>query len=299
MAISLKQIEAFVAVADLGSFRRAAERLNTTQPNISTRISTMEATLGLTLMERDAGSVRLTPKGESMLAHARDVLRGFETFLGSAGDDTLFSGAIRLGVTEMIAHAWLGRFLKALQDQFPNVSVDLSVDLSISLSRALYNRSIDLALQNSPFDRQMSGMIGLGRYPLVWVASPSLGISGRSLEPENLTDYTILTHAKGALPHEQLLQHLADNRVEGARMATSTNLAACQQMTVDGLGISCLPRVMVERDLASQRLELVEYVWAPDDLEFAARYDADTAPSFVRAAAEIAAKVAEKEGPGG
>ena len=77
LPFNLKHIEAFLAVADLGSFRRAAERLNTTQPNISNRISQLEDRLGLRLMERDAGSVRLTPRGQALLAPARQVLGAF------------------------------------------------------------------------------------------------------------------------------------------------------------------------------------------------------------------------------
>ena len=57
--ISLKQLQAFVAVADLQSFRRAADRLNTTQPNISTRIAGLATHIGQSPMTRDAGAVRL------------------------------------------------------------------------------------------------------------------------------------------------------------------------------------------------------------------------------------------------
>ena len=60
MKINLKQLEAFVWVADLGSFRKAADRLNTTQPNVSSRIALLEGAMKRKLMERDAGSVRLT-----------------------------------------------------------------------------------------------------------------------------------------------------------------------------------------------------------------------------------------------
>ena len=60
---NLKHIEAFVLVADLGSFRRAAERLYKTQPNIFNRIAQLEVQLGLVPMERDAGSVCLMRKG--------------------------------------------------------------------------------------------------------------------------------------------------------------------------------------------------------------------------------------------
>lgn len=79
-AITLKQIEAFVAVADLGTFRRAAERLNTTQPNISNRIAGLEAQLRVSLMQRDAGSVRLTQKGQAILARARPCWPSVTTF---------------------------------------------------------------------------------------------------------------------------------------------------------------------------------------------------------------------------
>ena len=59
--LRLRQLEAFVAVAEQGSFRRAADRLNTTQPNISARIAALEAQLGQRVMDRDAGRVALTP----------------------------------------------------------------------------------------------------------------------------------------------------------------------------------------------------------------------------------------------
>ena len=71
MRPSLKQLEALIWVGDLGSFRKAADRLNTTQPNISARIAGLETLLGVRLMERDAGSVRLTAKGQDVLGHAR------------------------------------------------------------------------------------------------------------------------------------------------------------------------------------------------------------------------------------
>ena len=58
----------------------AAEVLGTTQPNISTRIATLENVLGIVLMHRDAGSVRLTEKGEALLLAARKVLLAGEDF---------------------------------------------------------------------------------------------------------------------------------------------------------------------------------------------------------------------------
>ncbi|MFT4728405.1 MAG: DNA-binding transcriptional LysR family regulator [Granulosicoccus sp.] len=95
MKLKLAQLEAFVWVADLGSFRKAAERLSTTQPNISTRILALEHMLDVILMERDAGSVWLTSKGHELLDHARQVLRSSERFMEAAGTAALYEGVLK------------------------------------------------------------------------------------------------------------------------------------------------------------------------------------------------------------
>lgn len=290
--ITVKQLEAFVHVADLASFRRAAEKLNTTQPNISARIAGLEEQLGLKLMDRDAGSVRLTPAGETLLEKARQVLRSMDEFLVAAGDDHLFDGVLRLGVTEMIVHTWLGRFLTALKERFPNIDIDLTVDLSANLSKALFGRSIDLALQSGPFSRQTSGSAELGHLPMIWVAAPGLEYGNAVLSLRQLAAHPILTHAKGTLPYEQLREHIAGSSDVTVRLVSSSNLAACLQMTRDGLGVACLPEAMVREDLAQGTLAQLRYLWVPDALGFRARYDADTSPSFVAEAADLARRVA-------
>ncbi|MGB1338026.1 MAG: LysR family transcriptional regulator, partial [Planktomarina sp.] len=72
--ITLKQLEAFAFVVDTGTFRAAAFALGTTQPNISARITALESALNVTLLIRDAGSVRLTADGEKLLVKTREVL---------------------------------------------------------------------------------------------------------------------------------------------------------------------------------------------------------------------------------
>ena len=72
---TLKQLESFVWVAKLGSFRATAERLNTTQPNISVRISQLESVLDVRLFYRDSGSVALTPIGHSLLGRPSGFCR--------------------------------------------------------------------------------------------------------------------------------------------------------------------------------------------------------------------------------
>lgn len=295
MNLSLKQLEAFIWVCDLGSFRKAATRLNTTQPNISSRISSLETALNVTLLERDAGSVRITSKGQTLLAHARRVLRSTEELIEAADAPALYNGVLKLGVTELVVHTWLRDYLKLLKEQYPGTLVELTVDLSTTLTKELYSRSLDLVFQNGPFSQQTTGCDDLGSYPWIWVASPSMlqsvskAKSGQVLA-QHLAQFPILTHARDTWPYEQVRAHLASYR--DLRLVPSSNLAACLQMTVDSMGIAVLPEAMVRSDINKGQLIRIPYDWSPEDLRFQARYHADKSSPFVTKAALLATSVA-------
>ena len=293
MNFSLKQLEAFIWVADLGSFKKAADRLNTTQPNISSRIFKLEEALNVTLMERDAGSVRLTSKGQELLKHAREVLQKSEDLLVAADETLLYDGTLRLGVTEMIVHTWLRDFLKVLRDNYPNITVELKVDLSVNLKKELFSRSIDLAFQNGPFQRQTTGSQNLGTYPWIWVASPSLGLDLSSKTSlKDLSKHSILTHARDTKAYSDIEEHFVAKRHIKPRLVPSSNLASCLHMTVDGLGVATLPAGMVRKELQSGELIEINYDWSPEPLSFLARYDLQKSPHYVDVAAKLAHKIA-------
>jgi DNA-binding transcriptional LysR family regulator len=293
MRPTLKQLEALIWVADLGSFRKAADRLNTTQPNISARIAGLETLLNVTLMERDAGSVRLTSKGLDVLDQARKVLNATEVLVDSASRAALFDGTLRLGVTEMVVHTWLSNFLRNLKTRFPTIQVEMTVDMSVNLEKQLAERSLDLALQNGPFNRAMSGQVGLGTYPLIWVAAPSLNL--HRLNPitiEDLARHTILTHARDTKLYAEVSGHFSDRRDLQVRLVPSSSLAACLHMAVNGMGLVTVPAAMVAREIAAGSLEQLSYGWTPESMDFYARYDAKKASGFVATAAELAADAA-------
>jgi len=289
---NLKQLEAFVWVSDLGSFRRAADRLNTTQPNISARIAALENVLDVKLMERDAGSVRLTSKGRELLIQSRAVLKAADELVSAANRNALLDGILRLGVTEMVVHTWLRDFLKVLKERYPNITVELTVDLSANIEKELLDRSIDLAFQSGPFNRQTSGNRELGVYPLIWIASPNTGLQQiNEVGIEDLVQFPILTHARGTQPYLEVSAHFAERRDLAARLVPSSNLAACIHMTSDGYGTATVPASMVIEQLRSGELVQVNYGWTPKSLSFYARYNQEKSAHFVGQAADIASEV--------
>lgn len=284
---NLKHIEAFVTVADLGTFRRAADRLHTTQPNISNRLAQLEAMIGARLMERDAGSVRLTPRGHALLPHAREILAATDRFVAATGDTSHFSGVMRLGVTELVAHTWLRAFLMAMRAEFPAIDVELTIDLSADLSKALFAHEIDLALQSGPFEQAARHSLRLGQSAYVWVAAPQLALPDQPLRIGDLAGHAILAHSRGTAPYRQLEDHFAELG-QRMRLVSASNIGTCLQIALDGLGIACLPEAMLAEALADGRLRRLDYPWRPADLQFAARSVLNPLPTYVAQAARLA-----------
>ncbi|MEM9636821.1 MAG: LysR family transcriptional regulator [Pseudomonadota bacterium] len=291
--VSLKQLEALIWVADLGSFRKAAHQLNTTQPNISARIAGLEEALGLVLMHRDAGSVRMTDKGTEVLTLARRILHETERLTEISVRPDLLEGRVRLGVTELVAATWLHQYLRDLKAVFPAVSVELTVDLARQLDAQLGTRDLDLVIQNAPFDDTATGRIDIGQYDYVWATEKTLA---RELaDARCITDlmpHSLLTHARHTHSFIELSHHAQSIGMPTTGFVPSSSLSSCLQMAADGLGIALVPHIMAERGAAADRLALIDGLWLPTPLQFAARYQRDTAPNYIARAAEIAERTA-------
>ena len=293
MLWNLKQLETFVWVAKLGSFRRTAERLNTTQPNISVRIAELEIALGVKLFERDAGSVTLTQKGQSLLSYAERVLVATEEFSAQSGSTGDQQGVLRLGVTEMIAQTWLRDYLKKLKTEFPHVAVELTVEFSINLRRELVERAIDLAFLNGPITDYNINNIDLGAAPMIWVASPKF--KGPFKTVSQLAAQTILSHARNTRSYVEVTAHFREHYDGPVRIVSSNSLAACLQMAIDGLGIATIPLPMVKPHLKSGALVKLPYKWTPASLVFTASYAHSPASGLVKRAAELGREVAGRQ----
>ncbi len=291
--ITLKQLEAFVLVVDTGTFRKAAAALGTTQPNISARITSLEKSLDVVLMNRDAGSVRLTEIGTTLVEAARQVIWSGEALLEQAKRQDLIRERLRLGVTELIACTWLHDFLRAFKKSYPSVNVELQVDLSREIDRGLASGQLDLALQTAPFSTGLGGIVPLGSYRYVWIATPDLaqGIGDRP-KIADLFDQSILTHARHTRASRELAEFAERNGLSKDQVVHCNSLASCLPMAVDGMGIALLPYQIVQDAVLLGQLVELDCDWTPSDLDVYARFDDRRVPRFVRHASELAQQVA-------
>lgn len=140
------QLQTFLAVMDTGSFSAAGERLHSVQSNITARIRKLEAELGAPVFDRGKGGARLTPLGERLVPHAREILARLAAARAELMDAGGGAAPLRLGALETTASSRLPLVLRALSDRVPGAAVQLVTAPSGRLTRMVWERDLDAAL---------------------------------------------------------------------------------------------------------------------------------------------------------
>jgi LysR family nitrogen assimilation transcriptional regulator len=151
--MDLKQLEAFVHVAELGSFTRAAITLDTNQPALSRLVRHLEVELRHTLLERTGRGVTLTPAGQRMLAHAKGILQQVQR--ASQDLDELHGavgGHFGIGITPSFARVATPELVRDFRSSFPGATISVAQGLSTYLIEWLMMGRIDVAVLYDTFD---------------------------------------------------------------------------------------------------------------------------------------------------
>lgn len=253
--MNLKFVETFVWVARLGSFRAAAERLNTTQAAVSNRIARLETEIGCELFDRVPGGVRLSSVGQRALQPAEELLRSAATFRMSVANPQSIRATLSIGTIDSIVHAWLPKFIEQAKERFPSLAIDLNVDTSLAVGRELTERRVDLALLMGPVLSPGIKNIELAPMECAWVAASSFGLGGRKLCLKDLCPYPVLTFSRNSIPHAWLLRQFEELGVTPPVVSNSNSLSAMLRLALDGVGVALLPVNMVAPMIASGKLE--------------------------------------------
>lgn len=148
---SLAKYQTLMAVVELGSLTKAAERLGCTQSAVSHSIDSLEAELGFALLKRSRAGVRLTPEGERLLPAVRGLLNSAEQLNQTASSIRgLEAGMVRIGAFTSVAVHWLPGVLKEFQTDYPRVEFSLFNGDYHDVEQWLSDGSIDIGFVNVP-----------------------------------------------------------------------------------------------------------------------------------------------------
>lgn len=198
----MREIKAFIVVAEELNFRKAAEILNITQPPLTRLINQMEADLGVKLFTRSTRKVELTGAGLHLFNESRqliDSLNKLEKEVRSIGK--LKTGQLKAGLTGPVFHSELPRILSSFKEQFKGIKLDMSeVSLKEQLT-GLKNGKIDVTFSFKKIEDKDIGNQEIINSELGFLIGPSHRLAkNKSIKLTDLKGETLIFHGK----HENL-----------------------------------------------------------------------------------------------
>lgn len=241
-------LETLVWLTRYRSFARTAEKLNTTQPAISNRISKLEELLGVKLYDRGARQFELTPAGRRILRYAEDIVDLAAELREVAVSDEMLDARLRIGVIEIVTMSWLPLLLEKLTQNYPKAAFEISTGTTSQLVERLRNDDVDVVFVVGPINEPRTQSIPICNMGIDWLANPAKYDCESELDIVELSHLPIVLPAPGSSGYEQITEYFRsfgitnvppDDRKLFIDCVYSAGTAV--QVVTSGMGIMALP----------------------------------------------------------
>lgn len=260
--MNLRQLEIFVAVAETGSFSRAAENVLLTQSTVSQHVAALESELGVTLFDRTARGAELTEGGQLLRQHARQVLAGYadlrETMARFRGVD---SPQLTIGASNIPANYLIPCVLPVLAARHPGVILNVVPGDSREIVELLLGGTVALAVVG-----QSSGPEQLIYTPLLADTLHLVVGDGHpwreraAVELEELASTPMIVRETGSGSRQAVEEALRQAGFDAQRLRVVAHLGsneAVKQTVMRGFGAAFLSSLSFTRELACGALRVV------------------------------------------
>jgi DNA-binding transcriptional LysR family regulator len=264
--MNLRFVEAFYWAVTLKSVTRAAEKLFVTQSALSSRIATLEAELGVLLLDRRDKQFRLTTAGGRFHRHAEKLLNlqreikaelgggGLSGALNGAGNSTERALVLRVGAIESVLHSWLMPWVQQLRQAYPLLELALTVETTPVLLDQMKRGAVDLVLAAQAAVGDGINNRALAPMPLVFVGQHARHGRRQHTLAQLAEQHEWLTFQRGSQPHVALLDLCRRSGVAPPRIHTISSISAMVQLVQQGFGVATLPLAALQQVNTSQAL---------------------------------------------
>ncbi|GAB3393739.1 LysR family transcriptional regulator [Azotobacter armeniacus] len=255
--MDLANLNAFIAVAESGSFSEAGERLHLTQPAVSKRIAALEQQLQVRLFDRLGREVKLTEAGRALLPRAYRILSVLEdtrrALINLNGD---VSGRLTLATSHHIGLHRLPPLLRAFTRAHPQVALDIRfLDSEVAYEEILHGRAELAVITLAPETAEPVQAVKVWDDPLDFVAAPEhpLARSAR-VSLADVARHPAVFPGGNTFTHH-IVRRLFEREGLTPSIAMSTNyLETIKMMVSIGIAWSVLPRTMLDDQVKSLTL---------------------------------------------
>jgi LysR family hydrogen peroxide-inducible transcriptional activator len=247
--MELHQLRYFCAVAETGSFSRAAEQSHISQPSLSQQILKLEDELGARLFDRLGRSVRLTELGKTFLPRARTVLRELEAARGDVVEGKEFvGGPITVGVIPTVAPYFLPPRLTAFWRKFPQVRLTIVEEITPVLLDRLRAGTIDVAILALPLRGHEFDAVPLLTERLFAALPKKHKLASRpSLSLKDLRAEPFLLLRDGHCFRDTAIAACDRARLHPQIVFESGQFRSLLSMVGAGMGVSIVPKMAIEK----------------------------------------------------
>ena len=268
--MNLDQLRIFQAVAQSGSFTRAAEIVHLTQPGISKHIKQMEEYFAVPLFDRAGRKAMLTEAGAVLYEATQEIMSTIDGAEHRIDDlKGLRGGKLRLGSSFPIGVYVLPPVLAEFRKQHPAVEITLEIRLSEAVEAKLLVNQYDLGLVSH--DNHDSRLVArpFMRDELVVIVPPGHAwASKRQIRLKALATETFIVAAQGAGTRAVVEERLAEQGITLPKIMEFGNLEGVKHAVEAGLGVSVQARTVVNREIAAGSLHAVQLSGVDTSIRF-------------------------------
>jgi DNA-binding transcriptional LysR family regulator len=230
-------LRTFIAIAEEGTFRGAAERVGRTQPAVSMQIQRLEQIVGQPVFNRERPTVQLTAKGEILLGFARRILAVHHEAWNKLSEPTVV-GSVRFGIPDDYAGGILPWILRRFAADYPQIEVDVYCATSPNLAKFATEGEIDLALITRAPPHSKGRLVRTES--LVWA------VSARSA-PQLEDPVPLAVFQPSCIARQYVTVALTEAGRRYRIAYSSAHLAALIAVTEAGLAVAALPNSSVPK----------------------------------------------------
>jgi len=245
--MNLRDLEYVVAIADLGSFGRAAERCHVSQPTLSSQVKKLEGHLGVQLFERTSKRVMLTEIGAEIVTVARRVLTETERIehLAEAAKDP-FRGDLRLGAIPTVAAYLLPDLVARVDEELPEVRIILMEEKTDGLLTAIRDGQLDAGIVALPVDDEGLSSEVLFEDPfLLAISDRDRSIDHDTVTLRELEGRQLMLLEEGHCLRDQALELCRAQEWGEEADFRATSMETLRQMVRAGTGITLIPELAI------------------------------------------------------
>ncbi len=255
--MNIRYLEIMEAIAETGSFTKAARKLYITQSAVSHAVAELEAQAGTALFERRSKGVAVTACGRSLLEEAQEILiacRNLDRRLPHLEENT----PLHIVSSITIATTLLPEILSRFHKDYPELKVFVKIASADRVLTILRHGDADLGFWEGTAPEGEFVSVSLGAYQLKAVCAPDFDLSRQTLSIRQLCQYPLLLREPGSAIRDTFDRVLLRENAKPEPVWESVNSLALLKAAESGIGISILPDRLVEESIAAGRLRPVK-----------------------------------------